>query len=63
MTANSTVKSYTTVPVFVDTNIAAYAFGEDAAKKAKARVLLTNQPTISMVFEERLTVVNPFSHD
>lgn len=35
------------MPVFVDTNIAAYAFGEDAAKKAKARELLAEHPSIS----------------
>ena len=45
--ASSTEKNCTTVPVFVDTNIAAYAFGEDEAKKAKARALLADQPTIS----------------
>lgn len=46
-----------TVPVFVDTNIAAYAFGEDKAKKAKARALLANHPTIStQVVNEFLNV-------
>jgi predicted nucleic acid-binding protein len=57
MMANSTVKSYMTVPVFVDTNVAAYAFGEDEAKKAKARSLLANHPTIStQVVNEFLSV-------
>jgi len=46
-TANSTAKNCTTVPVFVDTNIAAYAFGEDTAKRDKARALLASHPTIS----------------
>ncbi|PIX97178.1 MAG: VapC toxin family PIN domain ribonuclease [Hydrogenophilales bacterium CG_4_10_14_3_um_filter_63_21] len=47
----------TTVPVFVDTNIAVYAFGLDAAKKAKGRDLLARQPTIStQVVNEFLNV-------
>lgn len=45
--ANSTEKSHMTVPVFVDTIIAALVFGEDEAKMAKARTLLANRPTIS----------------
>jgi len=46
-----------TVPVFVDTNIAAYAFGEDEAKRARARSLLANHPTIStQVVNEFLNV-------
>lgn len=57
MMANSTEKNYMTVPVFVDTNVAAYAFGEDEAKKAKARLLLANHPTIStQVVNEFLNV-------
>jgi predicted nucleic acid-binding protein len=46
-----------TVPVFVDTNIAVYAFGLDEAKKAKGRELLARQPTIStQVVNEFLNV-------
>jgi predicted nucleic acid-binding protein len=46
-----------TVPVFVDTNIAVYAFGLDEAKKAKGRDLLARQPTIStQVVNEFLNV-------
>lgn len=57
MMANSTEKNFMTVPVFVDTNVVAYAFGEDAAKKAKARSLLANHPTIStQVVNEFLNV-------
>ncbi len=45
------------MPVFVDTNIAAYAFGEDAAQKTKARALLAEHPTIStQVVNEFLSV-------
>ena len=45
------------MPVFVDTNIAAYAFGEDATKKATARALLADHPTIStQVVNEFLNV-------
>ncbi len=45
------------MPVFVDTNIATYAFGEDAAKKAKARALLADHPSIStQVVNEFLNV-------
>ena len=45
------------MPVFVDTNIAAYAFGEDTAKRARARALLADHPTIStQVINEFLNV-------
>lgn len=55
--ANSIAKNCTTVPVFVDTDIAVYAFGEDAAMKAKARTLLADHPTIStQVINEFLNI-------
>lgn len=45
------------MPVFVDTNITAYAFGADATKKARARALLADRPTIStQVINEFLNV-------
>lgn len=45
------------MPVFVDTNIAAYAFAADATKKARARELLADRPTIStQVVNEFLNV-------
>ena len=47
----------TTVPVFVDTNIAIYAFGLDELKRARGRDLLGRQPTIStQVVNEFLNV-------
>ncbi|PIQ13858.1 MAG: VapC toxin family PIN domain ribonuclease [Hydrogenophilales bacterium CG_4_9_14_3_um_filter_59_35] len=45
--ANSTAKNATTVPAFVDTNVAIYAFGTDGAKIAAAEKLLSGKPTIS----------------
>lgn len=43
--------------VFIDTNIAVYAFGKDQEKKAEARRLLSGSPTIStQVINEFLNV-------
>lgn len=45
------------MPVFVDTNIVVYAFGQDAAKVERAEGILANQPTISVqVINEFLSV-------
>ncbi|OGA07975.1 MAG: hypothetical protein A2W68_15135 [Betaproteobacteria bacterium RIFCSPLOWO2_02_64_14] len=45
------------MPVFVDTNIVVYAFGQDAAKVERAEAILEAQPTISVqVISEFLNV-------
>jgi len=45
------------VPIFVDTNIAIYAFGKDEAKVETAEKLLSGKPTISaQVVNEFLNV-------
>jgi predicted nucleic acid-binding protein len=45
------------VPVFVDTNVVVYAFGQNPAKVEKAEAILANQPTISVqVINEFLSV-------
>ena len=45
------------MPVFVDTNIVVYAFGQDAAKVERAEAILESQPTISVqVINEFLNV-------
>jgi predicted nucleic acid-binding protein len=45
------------VPVFVDTNIVVYAFGQDAVKVERAEAILESQPTISVqVINEFLSV-------
>jgi predicted nucleic acid-binding protein len=54
---SSTGRSSTIVPVFVDTNVVVYAFGQDPAKVERAEALLANQPTISVqVINEFLSV-------
>lgn len=45
------------MPVFVDTNIVVYAFGQDAAKVERAEAILEAQPTVSVqVINEFLNV-------
>lgn len=45
------------MPVFVDTNIVVYAFGQDAVKVERAEAILESQPTISVqVINEFLSV-------
>ena len=62
------------MPVFVDTNVVVYVFGQDAASVERAEAVFDSQPTISAqviiefledfqhgrVFDASLTVVNPF---
>ncbi|OGA49451.1 MAG: hypothetical protein A3G24_03875 [Betaproteobacteria bacterium RIFCSPLOWO2_12_FULL_62_13] len=45
------------MPVFVDTNIGVYAFGQDVAKVERAEAILEAQPTVSaQVINEFLNV-------
>lgn len=45
------------MPVFADTNVVVYAFGQDATKVEKAEAILEGQPTISVqVINEFLNV-------
>jgi predicted nucleic acid-binding protein len=45
------------VPVFADTNVVVYAFGQDAAKVERAEAILAAQPTVSaQVVNEFLSV-------
>lgn len=58
MASSGGVKSFTTVPVFVDTNVAIYALGRDSGKKARALELLADTPIASsQVINETLSVL------
>jgi len=58
MAPSGSARNSTTVPVFVDTNVAVYALGRDSDKKARAKQILDDAPVASsQVINEAISVL------
>jgi len=58
MASSGGARIFTTVPVFVDTNVAIYALGQDSDKKARAKQILDAAPIASsQVINETISVL------
>ena len=58
MAPSGSARNSTTVPAFVDTNVAVYALGRDSDKKARAKQILDDAPIASsQVINEAISVL------
>ena len=58
MAPSGSARNSTTVPAFVDTNVAVYALGRDSDKKARAKQILDDAPVASsQVINEAISVL------
>lgn len=54
MAPSGSARNSTTVPAFVDTNVAVYALGRDSDKKARAKQILDDAPIASSQVARKL---------
>lgn len=58
MAPSGSARNSTTVPAFVDTNVAVYALGRDSDKKTRAKQILDDAPIASsQVINEVISVL------